>query len=504
MIVHILKKDLKLVWPAVVAVLVLRFAAAWAFMQMGIFNAQPNLRAFQGLIDFGASLATGFAIVWALQSEPIVSDNADWLTRPVSRFRLALAKTLFALAVTFVPVFAVNFLVGLWQGLPFAEGLARSTSPTITAFFSVGLPAMALGAITTSRIQAVGVVGAMLVVLVVAIQANIEITHSLMLVRGLSAIAFVQMTTVVGASIAVIGLQYWRRHTSLSRGIFSGAAAILLATVFVPWDMALRLQNVIDGKATDVPIKVGFNDQARMAGSTADLLEMPILYVPLTLTKTEGSIASTDHLQLKLQSMDGHVLYKYPAGIAENRSHSSLSALARGPSPQSSTATYAGVAMTDYGKFKGQTVRASLTYYFTAYQASAPIQAVVPPMQRLTINHVGVCEARQNTQNPTYTDLYCFAAADQPPCLGGSVRYLNTGVVAPLKVRCVNEAGIWDLGPKGILTPGRLAAAYPTPTGNSAVRITLTPYRMSSHYTQTVAVTPTRLENLTPPDPGGQ
>jgi hypothetical protein len=172
MIVHILKKDLKLVWPALVAVVALKFAAAWAFMQMGIFNEQPNLRLLHGLIDSGCSLATGLAIVWALQSEPIVSDNADWLTRPVGRIHLVLAKAFLTLIATFVPVFAANLMVGLWQGLPFADGLARSIQSAIGAFFTLGLPAMALGAITTSRIQAVGVVGAMLVVLVVALVAH--------------------------------------------------------------------------------------------------------------------------------------------------------------------------------------------------------------------------------------------------------------------------------------------------------------------------------------------
>jgi hypothetical protein len=265
----------------------------------------------------------------------------------------------------------------------------------------------------------------------------------------------------------------------------------------------LQLQHVIDGKVTDAPIKVAFNAQARMGGPAPDLMETPTLYVPLTLTKTEGSMANTDSLLFKLQSADGRVLYNDPAGIAENRGHDSLTTVARDPSALSSKATYAGVALPyeDYAKFKGQAVRASFTYYFTAYQASAPIQAVVRPRHRQIIDHVGICEARRNAQNPAYTDLYCFAAADEPPCLGSAVRYTDTGKVVPLKVRCPYPSHFSDIG---IMAPGHLVAAYPTPAGNAAVQVILTPYRLRNHFTQTVVVPSTRLEYLTPPSSGGQ
>lgn len=504
MILHILKKDLKLVWPAMVAVAVLKAAAAWAVMQMGLFNDQPNLKLLHGLIEQGCSLAIVFTVVWAAQNDPIISDNADWLTRPINRAHLVLAKALIVLIVTSVPVFAVNLMVGLSHGLAFTECFTRSILPAIKVFFMLGLPAMALSAITNSRIQAAGTIGVILVVLVVELLAHTMITHSLMFPGGLWSIALVQTALVVGVSIFVLGLQYSQRRTSLSRAISAGAVACLMATMFLPWDVALRLEHFVDGKAADTPIRIGFNAQARMRKpAVPDLSGTPTLYVPLILTKKEGSIASTDSVQLQLQSPDGRVLYKNQVGIAENHGASSLTKLALDPSSMSSTATYADIAMSNgnYSKFKGKVVRASLTYYFAAYRASAPIQVLIPPARRQTIDHVGVCESRRNKENPAYTDLYCFPAADQGPCLGGSVRYVDTGKIVSLKVRCPHQAQSSDIG---IITPGELIAAYPTPADNATVQITLTPYRLQSHFMQTVMLPPMHLEYLTPPGPGDQ
>ncbi len=503
MILHILKKDLKLVWPAIAAVAVLKLAAVWAVVQMGIFAEHGNLLPVLAFIELGCAAMICFAIIWALQSDPVVSGNADWLTRPVSRLDLFVAKALLAFIVTFVPVFVVNLAVGISHGLAWGDCFTRSFVPGVVVFLLLGLPALAMGAITSNGAQVGGIIGAVLIVWVLAILAQSAMAEFVMLPGGSPwLINMLQFATVIGASSVILGLQYSGHRTLLSRSIFAVAVAALVATIFVPWTTALQIQRVMHAGAKDAPVRVSFNSQAKIGGPPpADGEVSSALYIPLNVAVDDGSIANIDGVHLQLKAPNGQVLYDGAAGVAVNRGNKNLIRRvvdATSMSSVSSTPMYLGILMPfkDYIRLRSQTVQASFIYDFTAYRASGSIQAVVQPGQRLNIPHVGICKSRRSPENPTYTDMFCFPATDQATCLGGSVRYLNTGEVTPLKVRCHNEFRFW-LNSKEIIAPGHLAAAYPTPVGNSAVQMTITPYQMRSHYTQTVVLPPMRLENLT-------
>jgi hypothetical protein len=75
---HILKKDLKLHWPYIAAVLALKVVAAWTILKMGIFAEPTMLLLLPGLIDLLAFPAVaGLAI--------IVADPANPSKRPRAR-----------------------------------------------------------------------------------------------------------------------------------------------------------------------------------------------------------------------------------------------------------------------------------------------------------------------------------------------------------------------------------------------------------------------------------
>jgi hypothetical protein len=497
MIAHILKKDVSFLWPLVALIVVLKVAAAWAIIEMGIFVDYPDLAPIHGLIELGCSALACFAIIRAVHADPVVSDTADWLIRPIGRLDLLVAKALFAAVVTFLPVFVISLGVGLVNGWGFADSVTRSFRPAVEAFLILGLPALAMGAITANSAQAIGTIAGVLILWVLAILVQMAMVRYVMLPgESLWFVQLVQVATIIGAAGVIIGLQYWRRRTGASRCIFAAAVAVLIVTIVVPWNKALQLQRLLHEGASDGPVRIRFDAQAPIGGPAAPN-GRPTLYIPLKAEVDEGAVANIDALQLKLESADGQVVYDRTVAIAVTRGDNELRRLfdATSVSPEP---RYFGAMLSrsDYDRFKDQTLRATLTYHFTAYQAGAPIKAVLQPSQRRAIKDVGICETRQNRINPAFTDMFCFPAADQPACFGGSVRHLDTGRVERFNRRCLNAFRYFGVNPRGIVTPGRLAAAYPTPPGNVAVEISLTPYKRRSHYTQTVVLPAMRLGNL--------
>jgi hypothetical protein len=70
---HILKKDLRLHWPYVAAVLALKIAAVWIILHMGIFAEPQLLLLLHAFSDLAFAVVAGFAIIVVVQSDPILS-----------------------------------------------------------------------------------------------------------------------------------------------------------------------------------------------------------------------------------------------------------------------------------------------------------------------------------------------------------------------------------------------------------------------------------------------
>ena len=138
---HILKKDLKMHWPYVAAVMALKVVAAWTILQLGIFPGPPQLVLMHAFIDLACAGVAALAIIVVVQSDPVVSNNDDWLIRPIRRSDLALDKIAFAALVTFLPTFVFDLGVGLIHGLDTQPAISASAYTALVIFIGVGLPA---------------------------------------------------------------------------------------------------------------------------------------------------------------------------------------------------------------------------------------------------------------------------------------------------------------------------------------------------------------------------
>lgn len=144
MIWHILKKDLRRLWvPAGVAGLLL---ACLTVMDAWRFDWEVGLA--ETLLNLLVPLAWAVLIALAVQLDPLTSDKAFWLTRPVRRPALLFAKLLFAVVVVHGPMLVSDVVILTAHGFgPLQESLLWKH---LLVLLVVTLPSLAIASVTSS------------------------------------------------------------------------------------------------------------------------------------------------------------------------------------------------------------------------------------------------------------------------------------------------------------------------------------------------------------------
>jgi hypothetical protein len=109
----------------------------------------------------------------------------------------------------------------------------------------------------------------------------------------------------------------------------------------------------------------------------------------------------------------------------------------------------------------------------------------------------GVCETRLNPVNDQVVELYCFPATDSSKCIAATVLDLAGASIGAPHTRCSTTSTQWSLNTKALTDPGQFVVALPAANGAGIRPLTLTTYRVASHFTQTVVLPRVRLADLT-------
>lgn len=498
---HILKKDLRLHWPYVAAVLALKIASAWMILHMGIFAQPLKLLLPHALIQLASSGVAGFAIILVVQSDPVVSNNDDWLIRPIRRSDLALDKIGFAALVTLLPTFAFNLGVGFMHGLEVLPAIGAAAYTGLITFIGVGLPALAVGTITANWRQAAGIAFAIFL----SWAAGLIIADGEMADLASWPAQLALQVIFVIATAVVLTLQYGRRNTTTSRGVFVVAAICAFAVMFMPRITAYPSQRVSDdGKVAETePIRLSFDDKSKVEviGKPPQLMAS-VIYVPLKVAVDPDRIVTINNIDVSIASGDGKPLYR-----------STILLLPRNPPHQFSNvlsdtfdaasnghkSNYQAVNLPAdvFAKFKNTPGRLSLTYHLSSYAPAATIKASLPLGAPQKVAGFGVCETRLSPVNDQVVELYCFPATDSSNCIAATVLDLADASIGAPRIRCSTTFMQWDLNTKALTDPGQFVVALPAANGAGIRPLTLTTYKAASHFTQTVVVPQVRLKDLT-------
>jgi hypothetical protein len=242
-------KDLRLHWPLAA------FAAA-TILAPKRFGGDFGLAGLSlGLV---AVLAASLLVLSLVHQDAPASVRHDWLTRPVGRLNLLLAKALLAAAAVLLPLAMSAALAAVLDGASAPEAALAAIAGTGT-YLLIGFGLLAVAAITSNLLEAAGLlIGIFLLLFVLA--PNVLLRSS-----GLSepamtlepAIALGSGWVVLGAfsaivlvgGLVVLWLQYAVRRGAEARGAFAATVGVFAATMaLLSWDAVFAAQRAVSGR----------------------------------------------------------------------------------------------------------------------------------------------------------------------------------------------------------------------------------------------------------------
>ncbi len=202
-------------------------------------------------------------MVSVLQLDPASSLNHDWLTRPISRLDLLLAKLLFLVITVCIPVVVSRFIVnlgndyGLALSLQYALTIEKlpAVSP-IPLFFAIAL-------LTPTLRKSISLI--VLVAFVFLLPAW-SVTSPLLAMLGIEigaefgSMMWLQALPMMAAGIVGLLLSYWllysRREKRRAYVAFWGSIVIVFFSVYPPgplydWDSAIAVHKTVINGADD-------------------------------------------------------------------------------------------------------------------------------------------------------------------------------------------------------------------------------------------------------------
>jgi hypothetical protein len=499
---HILKKDLKLHWPYVAAVLALKVVAVWMILEIG-FAWRPQLILLRALTELAVSVVTAFVIIVVVQSDPVVSNHDDWLIRPIRRIDLALEKICFAALVTILPAFVFDLVVGVVHGLNVSTAIGAAAYLAIFRFIDIGLPALAIGAITASWAQAAGI----------AFTTFLTWVAVSIMTRGEMAdldswpVQLMILIIFVVAGALILGLQYGRRSTATSRGIFVVATLCAMAVIFIPGIVGYLIQPVmVNSKVATIgpisPIRLTFDDQPKVkAYGMSPQLTGTAIYVPLKVSVDPNRIVTIDRIVVNIASLDGKPLYRGMVSIMPghrlHRTNNLLGNTFDGAS-NDRMSNYQAVDLPDevIEKFRNTPGRLSLTYLLTSYAPTATVKATLPFGTPQKIAGLGVCATRLNPGDDKVVDLNCFPTTDSPKCIAATaLNSAGTSIGTP-QTDCSITSPQWGINTRALTDAGQPVISLPAEDSAEIQSLALTSYKMAKRFRLTVILPPMRLADL--------
>jgi hypothetical protein len=280
MIWHIFKKDWKLLWRYAAGFGALYFVLDALRLTQGRFY-QARLAALAASSGFlpgrdiflASTLPTlallGSALLVAIivQQDAIPGLRQDWLVRPIRRRDLLLSKLVSVLIMVQLPMFAADLAEGLASGFSLAQSASAAFGRSAYCFFSINLPMFAFASLTRNLMEAI--VGAAAVAVGVAALGQLTLSVDSFVNRF--AIDWIDSTIRVGILVAgaaaLLGMQYFRRKTLVSRWMLAGVVLLYFLVPPMPFQAAFALnQRLSLAPGAGNPVAMGFvPDKAALA-----------------------------------------------------------------------------------------------------------------------------------------------------------------------------------------------------------------------------------------------
>ena len=87
-------------------------------------------------------------IVMLVHQDALPGNRQDWLTRPIRRTDVLVAKVMFAALVVQGSAIAGDLLQGLGSGFPLGQSLRAAMARAVIGFIAITIPALVIGVLT--------------------------------------------------------------------------------------------------------------------------------------------------------------------------------------------------------------------------------------------------------------------------------------------------------------------------------------------------------------------
>ena len=230
----ILLKDVRHLWPQISLVLTIVALDGWLdAATTGEFPFQPVLLGLW-------AISCAYLAASAVQQESLAGHNQYWLTRPISRSSLLLAKLGFLVLFAAAPRVIAGALALALNGV---SPLRHAPVLLANGFFclTVALATAALAALTEDLVQLLWLLLPVAALEIISlIRGGRDANQANVAWIGASVLAIIVLT----AAFAILIVQYLRRRRFVSAGILASAGAIVaFAPSLASWHAAFALQS---------------------------------------------------------------------------------------------------------------------------------------------------------------------------------------------------------------------------------------------------------------------
>src|SRR5882724_2686147 len=265
MVWHIFKKDVRLLWPMTLAVVVAQALCALRTTTLGYFDQPPVLDRLTGFLPFLVYLGIAIVAITVVHQERLCGPGEDWLVRPIRRRDLALSKVLFVLLMVNVPIMIVDVVQQLALHFPVSASIGAAVSRFLVMVFAVSLPALLLGAVTQSLVDAFlfGIAAAIGFAFLFAF-ATAAVSPALFGIGSQSGMVWISvgaagLVLTIGAAATLV-FQYSTRRTLMARGFTLAAVFTALCTfVCLPKTVSIAIQQSLWISSDSSEVKLRFD-----------------------------------------------------------------------------------------------------------------------------------------------------------------------------------------------------------------------------------------------------
>jgi hypothetical protein len=256
MIWHIVRKDLRLLWPLAAIVAAVNVTNA-VLLSIGGTFARTRQLVDVGTLSWITNLALPsvgmiglvLLVVSVIHQDPLPGTTQDWLTRPIPRSRLWAAKLIFVGLAGLAPIFLGDVVMGIAAHFRSADVIAASLTRSLALLFLVCAPAAMIAAVTR-KLTEVLVAGIGLVLLLVAdiiVLVNLRMLTPVMQSGYAWVVLWLLAALSAALPVIVVSLQSRWRSTHRVRWILLAVACLMPLLFFIPWNAAIRIQQLLGG-----------------------------------------------------------------------------------------------------------------------------------------------------------------------------------------------------------------------------------------------------------------